>query len=390
MGHIYALSGCSGVGKTTFLNALFATAPSNLRLLSRTTSRHRRTNEVEGVGYYYLPQKDFLLKIFANDFVHIEEYENNYYGIEAETILDTINSDEDGIIMAGVFGASKLKAVYGNHVSIVFMHAGTKDSLRDSRCLSEDFEPPLELKRRLNLKIEGRTFNAEEYNQTTIDNFIRRRMELSYLEIAFVNGRIRSREQICILENLRDKMENAFYKFNEIRNSALKSPSGPFNELEVEISKIRELSILEKQHILGERDRLAAIQENLKRHVIKRLVTKHMMRRKVMACFALALAVCLFGIIFLSLFFIGAEWNLVSIYLIHGLEEWSKGRQDIAKEAINNWVISIITFSISFLCVTIVWQRLLNKKLIKEAQDKLWVKYTEEIDKLSIPSSSSQ
>lgn len=382
MGHIYAIAGPSGVGKTTFLNSLFATKPTNLRLLNRTTSRNRRSKEKEGVDYYYLPQKDFLLKIFANDFVHIEEYENNYYGIEAETIKETINSKEDGIIMAGVFGASKLKAVYGANVSIIFMHSGLKESLRDSRSLTEDFEPTIELKRRLNLKIQERIFNTEEYEQSTIHNFILRRMELNYLEIAFVNGRIRSHEQIYVLENLKDKMKNSVAQFNSIRKTNKTHSKHPIREEEIEINRIKEIAFSEKQIIIGERDRVIAIQTNLKNYVIAGNVTAHMRRRKVSAYFALIAAVSLLGIIYFSLFFVNAEWNWVSKYLVHILTEWSDSKQDITKELFNIWLIHILTASISFLCFTIVWKRLLSKNSIQEAENKLKGKYIKEIEKL--------
>ena len=74
MGHIYALSGCSGVGKTTFLNTLFATNPVNLKLLVRTTAREKRPTEIEGIDYYYLPKKGFLQKIFATWFQNPVQY----------------------------------------------------------------------------------------------------------------------------------------------------------------------------------------------------------------------------------------------------------------------------------------------------------------------------
>ena len=148
MGHIFAICGCSGAGKTTFLNSLFATNPINIKLLVRTTGREKRPKEEEGIDYYYLPKKGFLQKIFANDFIHTEEYDNNFFGIETRIIEDTIKSDYDGIIMAGA-GATKLKAVYGANVSILFIHTGTRATLLDPRCLEDYFEDNIELRRRL-------------------------------------------------------------------------------------------------------------------------------------------------------------------------------------------------------------------------------------------------
>lgn len=217
MGQIYALSGCSGVGKSTFLNLLFSDPPKKLRLLNRTTSRDKRLNEREGIEYDFLPEKGFLQKIFANDFVHIEEYEGAYFGIEAPIIEDTINSNEDGIIMAGVFGASKLKAVYGDKVSFMFMTTSSRKDLRHRRCLNDTFEPNIELLRRLNEKIEQQLFNQNEFPQNSKRKFIKRRMALNYLELAFINGRLRSNEQILVLENYRNKMDDTLSQFHKAR-----------------------------------------------------------------------------------------------------------------------------------------------------------------------------
>lgn len=230
MGQIYAISGCSGVGKTTFLNKLFSNNQEKLRLLSRTTSRDLRPHEKEGVDYYFLPKKGFLQKIFANDFVHIEEYENSYFGIEARFIEETIKSNEDGIIMAGVFGASKLKAVYGGNVSVLFMHSGTRSSVLDPRTLEDNFESNIELKRRLEMKFKNRLFNISEVNQADIDTFVSRRMELNYLELAFINGRIRSGEQITILENQKDELDKVVNQFKSLRGSNISFSPLPFNK----------------------------------------------------------------------------------------------------------------------------------------------------------------
>ena len=128
MGHIFALSGCSGSGKTTFLNEIFKNNPMQLRLLVRSTSRPIRKNEYEGVDYEYLSINGFMQKLFANDYVHVEQIGDSFFGIDAHLIEETISSDDDGIIMAGR-GAIHLKTIYGSNATVLFLHSGTRRSL---------------------------------------------------------------------------------------------------------------------------------------------------------------------------------------------------------------------------------------------------------------------
>lgn len=230
MGHIYALCGCSGVGKTTFLNTLFTTNPNGLKLLVRTTGREMRPTEKEGIDYYYLPKRGFLQKIFANDFVHIEEYDNNYYGIEARFIEDTIRSDHDGIIMAGSGGATKLKAVYGANISVIYIHTGTRASLLDPRCLENDFDDNIELRWRLLKKIKEGVFTDTDIQHVQIEAFIENRMQNNYLDLAFINGRIRSGEQISVIENLHDRLDVAISQFTSIRTNQINYLPKPFTK----------------------------------------------------------------------------------------------------------------------------------------------------------------
>jgi len=194
--------------------------PQRLQLLCRTTSRPRRPRERDGVDYHFVPKAGFLRKILAGDFVHIEEYEGYYFGIDARHIIEAIHSVDDGIIMSGTFGASKLKATYGANIATVFVHTGTVDELFDPRCLESDFAPNVELRRRLRMKVADRTFSSQEYGSATPLQFIRRRMQLNVLDLAFINGRHRSGEPLTVIENTRDCLDSAVAQFLEMRGSS--------------------------------------------------------------------------------------------------------------------------------------------------------------------------
>lgn len=214
MGHIYALCGPSAVGKTTFLNELFSTHQTALDLLVRATGRKKRPNERESVDYHFYSKEGFLHKIFSNDFIHVEQYSNNFYGVESIQIEDTIKSENDGIIMAGIYGATRLKTIYKGNVSIIYMYSGDRQSLLNPTCLNINCIELSEIKRRLHEKIEKELVHI---SKADIPSYVENRMELNLLELAYVNGRIRSGENIIVLSNYRDKLANTISTFNEFR-----------------------------------------------------------------------------------------------------------------------------------------------------------------------------
>ena len=214
MGHIYALCGPSAVGKTTFLNTFFATPPVGINLLVRATGRKKRRNERECIDYNFYSKEGFLQKIFSNDFIHVEQYSNNFYGIESNQIEDTIKSDKDGIIMAGIYGATRLKTIYQGNVSIIYMYSGDRQALINPSCLDVTCTQLSEIQRRLYEKIEHELVYIAEPD---IPSYVANRMELNLLELAYVNGRIRSGENIIVLPNHRDELNGTISMFNEVR-----------------------------------------------------------------------------------------------------------------------------------------------------------------------------
>lgn len=218
MGKIYAICGCSGVGKTTFVNALFLVRPDNLVLLVRTTSRSKRTGEIPGVDYNYLEREKFYEHIFENKFVHVESYDNNIYGIEHKIIDQTINSENDGVLITGLFGALKLKLIYGDQIGIVYLHAGPEESITNPKSwLDPQSLHNVEMRRRLTEKLAGGIFSTYELQRSNDDEFIYKRMEANYLDLALANSQLNAGVEIIMIENPRDEIGLAIEQFLDIR-----------------------------------------------------------------------------------------------------------------------------------------------------------------------------
>ena len=77
--NIIVISGPSGVGKDTVVEALIQKEPKINKTVSVTT-RERRSNEIDGVDYYYVTKEEFRNYKFDDTLVEYEIYGGEYYG----------------------------------------------------------------------------------------------------------------------------------------------------------------------------------------------------------------------------------------------------------------------------------------------------------------------
>src|SRR5687767_7138716 len=80
-GKLIIFSAPSGAGKTTIVQHLLRKFPEQLEFSVSATSRPRRSDETEGVDYYFISVDEFKRKIADGEFVEYEEvYKDNFYG----------------------------------------------------------------------------------------------------------------------------------------------------------------------------------------------------------------------------------------------------------------------------------------------------------------------
>lgn len=78
-GKLFVISGASGVGKGTVLQAVMAAREDLIFSVSATT-RPPRPNEVEGVHYYFVTKEHFEAMIADDAFLEYDAHNKHYYG----------------------------------------------------------------------------------------------------------------------------------------------------------------------------------------------------------------------------------------------------------------------------------------------------------------------
>lgn len=109
-GHLFVISGASGVGKSTILKRVMAMRPE-LQFSVSATSRAPREGETNGVQYFFVSEETFKQMITQGAFVEYDYHMSNYYGtLKAEIFNKTKQGDM--ILDVEPVGAMRVKEIY--------------------------------------------------------------------------------------------------------------------------------------------------------------------------------------------------------------------------------------------------------------------------------------
>ena len=84
-GMMFVLSSPSGAGKTT-LTKKIQQKYQNFKISVSHTTRKPRSNEVEGIDYFFVNHEEFEKKILNNEFYEYAKIFNNYYGTSRDSV----------------------------------------------------------------------------------------------------------------------------------------------------------------------------------------------------------------------------------------------------------------------------------------------------------------
>ncbi len=110
-GLLFVVSGPSGAGKDTLVDALLARSPQ-LRYSVSATTREPRPGEIEGQHYFFLTREEFERRREAGAFLEWRDYNGNLYGTPRDYVEQTVAEGYDVIMKPEVNGALAVQRAY--------------------------------------------------------------------------------------------------------------------------------------------------------------------------------------------------------------------------------------------------------------------------------------
>ena len=110
------ISGPSGVGKTSIVEAVLARTPTVFSISA--TTREPRRNEIDGVDYYFVDRETFHRKLINGEILESAEYGGNLYGTPASSVEPILDAGTNVILDIENEGAKQIRASHGDALLI--------------------------------------------------------------------------------------------------------------------------------------------------------------------------------------------------------------------------------------------------------------------------------
>ena len=116
-GLLIVFSGPSGVGKGSVLSRVLGRR-KNLKISVSYTTRHPREEEIDGVNYHFVTEKEFFDIVNSGNMLEYAEYCGNYYGTPKEAVENELNLGNNVILEIEVQGGKQILSNYKEAIGI--------------------------------------------------------------------------------------------------------------------------------------------------------------------------------------------------------------------------------------------------------------------------------
>ena len=143
------ISGPSGVGKDTIINALRERDHEReYHYVVTCTTRARRPGEIDGVNYHFLSRETFAAWRAAGEFLEANEVHGNWYGTPRGQVRQALAAGKDVILKIDVQGAQVVKEKVPHALLIFLVPPSLEDLFHRLRNRATETADELELRQR--------------------------------------------------------------------------------------------------------------------------------------------------------------------------------------------------------------------------------------------------
>jgi guanylate kinase len=204
-GITFIISAPSGTGKTTVCKILKQKLPKLKFSVSHTT-REPRDNEIDGIDYYFISEKNFEEKIKHDKFIEWAKVYQYYYGTAFESIDSHKKNGDDVLIELDVQGAKSLRKLNYKAIFIFILPPSLKEL--EIRLRNRNTESESEIKARLeSSKNEVQQYKLYDYILTNINVEETAENIISVIKAEHLRKELYKPTSLD-LNNLIDQMEN--------------------------------------------------------------------------------------------------------------------------------------------------------------------------------------
>jgi len=126
-GRLFVISGPSGVGKGTLIQKILGVR-SDLAVSVSYTSREPRSDETDGVGYYFVTRAIFEEMIARDEFIEYAQVHRNYYGTSRSKLQELLAAGRNVLFELDVQGGLNLAKQFAG-VRLIFVLPPNEDEL---------------------------------------------------------------------------------------------------------------------------------------------------------------------------------------------------------------------------------------------------------------------
>jgi len=161
------LSSPSGAGKTT-ISKKIQQKYQNFKISVSHTTRKPRSNEVEGIDYYFINENDFKNKIKNNEFYEYAKIFGNYYGTSKESVLNLLKNKNDVLFDIDWQGTQQLSKFKELNLLKIFILPPSKEELK-TRLIQRNQDKPNVVEERLKA-YDSDSAHKEDYDFVVIND----------------------------------------------------------------------------------------------------------------------------------------------------------------------------------------------------------------------------